>query len=141
MFRSKNLAHVLTALEAVEKIFIYSQSFEDHDSFFWANEQLNYNATFNLLLVIGEETKKLEPGLKNAFSEIPWTDIASLRNHLAHNYRGIDPEILFRVVKDNLPKLKSVLIKMVSLIEQEPTLLRKTLSTEYYKNIRYLLNI
>lgn len=140
MFRSKNLAHILTSLESIEKIFLYTSDFPDHDSFFWANNQLNYNATFNLLLVIGEETKKVETGLKAAFPNIQWNHIAGLRNHLAHNYRGADPEILFDVIKSNLPELKIVLIKMLSLVEYEKDLFKKALSTDYYKNIRYLLD-
>ena len=89
--------------------------------------------------MIGEETKKIETNLKSAFPAVPWTEIAGLRNHLAHNYRGADPEVLFGIVKENLPDLKSVLIKMLSLIEFEKALLEKSLATEYYKNIRYLL--
>lgn len=141
MFKSKNLAHILTTLESIEKIFIYTKSFDDHEQFFWSDNQLNYNATFNLLLVIGEETKKLEPGLKELFKDIPWLEIAGLRNHLAHNYRGTDPEVLFRILKDHLPPLKTVLIKMLSLIELEHGILEKALETEYYKNIRYLLTV
>jgi uncharacterized protein with HEPN domain len=139
MFKAKNLAHILTTLESIEKIVIYTTAFNDHESFFWANDQLNYNATFNLLLVIGEETKKIESNLKSAFTTIPWTEIAGLRNHLAHNYRGADPEVLFGIVRNNLPDLKKALIKMLSLIEIEKGILEGFLLTEYYKNIRYLL--
>jgi uncharacterized protein with HEPN domain len=139
MFKSKNLAHILTTLESIEKIFIYTHSFNDHEGFFWSNNQLNYNATFNLLLVIGEETKKLEPGIKAAFENIPWHEIAGLRNHLAHDYRGADPEVLFSIIKNHLPELKKVLIKMLAFIQMDPGMLEKSLKTEYYKNIRYLL--
>lgn len=141
MFKSKNLAHILTALESIEKIFIYTKSFDDHEAFFWANDQLNYNATFNLLLVVGEETKKLEAGLKAAFENIPWAEISGLRNHLAHNYRGADPEVLFLIVKNHLPDLKAVLIKMLRLIQIEPGVLEGSVQTDYYKNIRYLLSL
>jgi uncharacterized protein with HEPN domain len=139
MFRSRNLVHILTTLESIEKIIIYTAPFNEHESFFWANDQLNYNATFNLLLVIGEETKKIESNLKSAFATIRWTEIAGLRNHLAHNYRGADPEVLFGIVKNNLPDLKKALIRMLALIEIDGGSLDKFLLTDHYKNIRYLL--
>lgn len=45
MFDSKNILYILTILESIEKIFIYSDSFEDEDTFYFANKQLNFNAT------------------------------------------------------------------------------------------------
>ena len=53
MYEKKNLTYVLTALEAIEKIFIYSEGVKDADSFFALNDQMNLNASQPLLLVIG----------------------------------------------------------------------------------------
>lgn len=44
MFDSKNVLYILTMLEAIEKIFIYSADFEDEEKFYLANKQLNFNA-------------------------------------------------------------------------------------------------
>ena len=49
MFSSKNILHILTMLEAIEKIFIYSADFKDAEEFYFKNKQLNFNATVNLL--------------------------------------------------------------------------------------------
>jgi hypothetical protein len=53
MHDEKNLVYVLTILEAIEKIKIYSSDFENPDDFLWANQQLNFNGTVNLLIAIG----------------------------------------------------------------------------------------
>lgn len=116
MFSNKNLAYILTALEAIEKIILYTSDFQDPEDFYEANDQLNFNGTYNLLLTIGEETRKIEARLKKDFSEIPWHRIKGLRNYLAHDYRGTDPEIIFDITKNYLPGLKTVLIKMVDLL-------------------------
>jgi len=50
MFDSKNITYILTILEAIEKVLYYSKDFEDDEKFFYANKQLNFNATVNLLL-------------------------------------------------------------------------------------------
>jgi uncharacterized protein with HEPN domain len=139
MFNKKNLAYVLTSLEAIEKIFLYTKSFKDPEAFFWANDQLNFNATYNLLLVVGEETKKIETELKKEFPDIQWKQISGLRNHLAHDYRGTDPEILYEIVKSYLPPLKKVLVEMISRIDVDHDFLRKVISTDHYKNLKYLL--
>ncbi len=75
MFSDKNLAYVLTILEAIEKIVLYTKSFESPEEFYEANDQLNFNATYNLLIVIGEESKKIDPALKKSFPETPWVKI------------------------------------------------------------------
>ncbi len=55
MFESKNMLYILTMLEAIEKVFIYSSGFVDEEEFYDANRQLNFNATVNLLIAIGED--------------------------------------------------------------------------------------
>ena len=64
MFDSKNVLYILTMLEAIEKIFIYSADFEDEEEFYFANKQLNFNASVNLLIAIGEENKKINEELR-----------------------------------------------------------------------------
>ena len=76
-------------LEAIEKIFYYTDAFFDEDEFFNANKQLNFNATVNLLIAIGEENKKIDDGLKTS-NDINWNNISAKRDEISHNYRGID---------------------------------------------------
>jgi len=140
MFEKRNLTYVLTILEAIEKIWIYTNNFENADEFYQTNEQLNFNASQALLLVIGEESKKIETDLKNEFPEIPWHLIAGLRNRIAHDYRSIDPNISFDVIKNYLPDLKNTLIQMISKIEHEEEFLLKVVQTDYYKHLQYLIS-
>ena len=64
MYEKKKFTYILTVLEAIEKINLYSSEFNDADDFFQANEQMNFNACQILLLVIGEETKKINTNFK-----------------------------------------------------------------------------
>ena len=66
MFDSKNMLYILTILEAIEKIFYYAKDYEDDEQFFYADKQVYFNATVNLLIAIGEENKKIEDGLKTS---------------------------------------------------------------------------
>ena len=85
MSDTRNLAFILTALEAIEKIFLYTQDVEDPDDFLEINSQMNFNACQTLPLVIGEETKKIDLQLRNNFPGTPWHLIVSLRNRIAHD--------------------------------------------------------
>jgi uncharacterized protein with HEPN domain len=77
-------------LEAIEKVQKFITRFGSPKDFYDAEDQLFFHATTNLLLTFGEESKKLEKGLKSEFPDTPWNSIAGMRNRLAHDYRGID---------------------------------------------------
>ncbi len=90
MYEKKNFTYILTILESIEKIFIYTKDFKNADEFYTQNDQMNFNACQVLLLVIGEESKKINDDLKAEHSKIPWNLISGLRNRIAHDYRSID---------------------------------------------------
>lgn len=100
-FSDKNALYLLTILEAIEKIKIYSNGFDTAESLFEAKDQMPYNGICHLLLAIGEESKKIETSLKETQSFISWGEIAGLRDRIAHDYRGIDRNIVFQIVKTN----------------------------------------
>lgn len=102
MFSNKNLTYICTILECIEKIITYTQGFSVADDFVRANDQLNYNATWSLLLVIREEAKKIDKVLKASYPVIPWRQLAGMRNHLAHDYRGVDAELVLTPASMNL---------------------------------------
>ena len=138
MHDEQNLIYVLSILEAIEKIKIYSSDFEDADDFLWSNQQLNFNGTVNLLIAIGEETKKIEAQLKEKFAHIKWSAIAGMRDKLSHDYRGIDPNIVWNVIQNELDNLKETLIQMLKKIKYDPKILDEVLKTQYYNHLGYL---
>ncbi|MBI5917604.1 MAG: DUF86 domain-containing protein [Bacteroidetes bacterium] len=138
MFSDNNLVFILTMLEAIEKIDIYSRGFDNADDFYYANEQLQFNAVTNLLLVIGEEATKIEVNLKSKFETIAWDKITGLRNRLAHDYRGTDREIVFSVIQNHLPGLKIALIDMISSVSFPSEMLAEALNSEFYTHLQYL---
>lgn len=138
MYSDKNLIYILTILEAIEKLQIYTKEFSNAHDFWLAEDQLNFNASSNLLLTIGEETKKIEDKLKKEFTDIQWQAIKELRNRLAHDYRGSDPDILWQIIQTELDPLKQSLIKMIDLIEYDKKMLLSAIKSEHYKHLGYL---
>lgn len=140
MYDTKNLIHILTILECIEKSWIYTQGFKDPNDFIWANDQKELNATISLFIAIGEESKKIDTSLKNAvIFDLSWKDIAGLRDKISHDYRGVDADILWAVIHKDLKRLKDALIEMTRKIEPPPKLLKEFLSTPHYKHIQYLI--
>lgn len=66
---------------------------------------MRQDAIIRKLEVIGEAVKKLSPGLKARRSEIPWAQIAGMRDRLTHAYFGVDLGLVWRVVERDLDLL------------------------------------
>ena len=140
MFDRQNITYILTILTAIEKISFYTESFYDEEEFFYANKQLNFNATVNLIIAIGEENKKIDDGLKTS-QEINWKNVSSMRDKISHNYRGIDESIIWDIVQNYLPKLKILLIDMLPKIQDFEIYINEALTSRYYEDLNYLKHL
>ena len=140
MYSNKNITYILTILEAIEKVFYYTESFKNEEEFFYANKQLNFNATVNLLIAIGEENKKIDDGLKIS-TKINWKNISAMRDKISHNYRGIDESMVWDIVQNYLGILKTLLIEMLSKIDNSNEYIVEALQSQYYEDLKYLEDI
>ena len=58
--------------------------------------------------IIAEASRRLPPALKTRHPEIPWPKVAGIGNVLRHEYENVAHDVLWHVVHDNLPLLKTV---------------------------------
>lgn len=70
-------------------------------------------AVVRLLELIGEAAARIPPEEQALHGEIPWAEIVSLRNRLAHGYDAIDLDVVWRIVEDDLPPLIEALERIV----------------------------
>ena len=64
------------------------------------------------LEVIGEAVKKLPKEIKDRYPDIPWKRIAGMRDKLIHEYFGVDISVVWKTVKEDIPYLKSLFLKI-----------------------------
>jgi uncharacterized protein with HEPN domain len=69
-------------------------------------------AVIRCLEVIGEAVKKIPESIKNKYPEMPWQEIAGMRNKLIHEYFGIDTDTIWDTIKEDLPPLKEAVRKI-----------------------------
>jgi uncharacterized protein with HEPN domain len=70
------------------------------------SDGLVFDAVRIRLLEIGEAVKALSADLLSSEPAIPWTQIARMRDHLAHRYFDTDHAILQATVDNDLPELQ-----------------------------------
>lgn len=106
------LRHILDAISDIEK-FVENVT----QKAFFENKEKQY-AVLRGLEIIGEATKNLSEELRAKHREIPWRDIAGMRNKLIHEYFGVKLELVWRTVTDRLPKLKKKIHKILEEIKE-----------------------
>jgi len=65
------------------------------------------DAIVRRLEIIGEAVRNLPPDLKARHPDIPWQDIADMRNKLIHEYFEVDVELVWDVVQRHIPPLRA----------------------------------
>ncbi len=108
-----DLVYCLRILEAIGKITIYANGYEDPFAFFDANDQKDFNACLLQLLHIGEQVNRLGESTRQLAADIPWIDIKGLRNLIAHDYVGIDKLVVFKTIRFSLPTFKQQLEQLI----------------------------
>jgi uncharacterized protein with HEPN domain len=84
----------------------------DYDAF--AADERALFAVLHALLIISEAARKLEHQADRLAPEQPWPAIRTLGNVLRHEYDGVDTEIIWRIVCNDLPSLKRSVEQAIS---------------------------
>lgn len=97
-------------LEAIAKIEEYMAGFKSDDDFY-NNSQLQ-DAVLRRLEIIGEAAKNVPEEFRKQYSDIPWKQVAGMRDILIHEYFGVKLKRILKVVKEDMPGLKAKILKI-----------------------------
>ena len=98
--------HLDDILKSVHKIEVYTKSATLSK---FSKNAMMLDAVVRNLEIIGEAAKHVPANAREQMPDISWKKIAGLRNILIHEYFGVDNEIIWDVVVNQLPRLKSAI--------------------------------
>lgn len=79
---------------------------------FEADYRINF-AIVRALEIIGEATKRLPDDLRQRYPDVPWKGMSGMRDRIIHGYDNVDLEIVWDVVKRDIPQIKPKIEKIL----------------------------
>ena len=107
------LRHILDAVNTVEE-YLHGVSEAKFKS-----TRLLQDGAIRQIEVIGEAVRHVSKDLRKTYSEIPWQDIAGMRDKLIHDYFGVDLEKVWLTTQEDLPPLKEKVLEILKDYRQE----------------------
>lgn len=99
---------IIDSIDAIEE-FVKEIDFED-----FKKDRKTAYASVRSIEIIGEATKHIPASIRNKYSQIPWKDMAGMRDKAIHEYLGVDLKVIWRAAMEELPRIKPLIKKVLA---------------------------
>jgi uncharacterized protein with HEPN domain len=101
------LKGILSAMESIEE-FVKGMDFEK-----FKEDDKTSSAVIRKIEIIGEATKNIPEKIRQEYPQVPWKEMAGMRDRLIHFYFGVDYRLVWRTTKKRIPEVKLLIIKVL----------------------------
>ncbi len=102
------LEDIKSAISNIEK-YTSGMSFDDFEK-----DEKTTDAVIRNLEIIGEAVNNLPDDFKKKNNDIPWRYVISMRNKMIHEYFGVDLDIVWKTIQEDIKEFKDKIEKMES---------------------------
>ena len=106
------LQHILEMIERIQAVSAVGQ-------IAFKASTLHQDAVLRNLHTMTETTQRLSSELKTNHSEIDWATLARFRNVLVHDYLGIDIDLVWTVITNDVPQLATKVREILAVLDDE----------------------
>ncbi len=103
MKRNDDLTLLGDVLDAIRRIEDYTRSVGKED---FLDNFMMQDAVVHQIEIIGEASNSISDEFQEEHSELPWMQMRAIRNKIVHDYRGINLQIIWDTVRNDLPSLE-----------------------------------
>ena len=116
---------ILHAIDSIESFVVDMdlQAFEADDR--------TSSAVLRKFEIIGEATKQVPDSIRHSYPDIPWREMAGMRDRLIHFYFGVDYELVWETIERRLPQVKQHIRQILQELESDRNGDRASL-TDFY---------
>ena len=101
------LKEILDAIEAIES-FVQDMTLDQFEL-----DDKTSSAVIRKLEIIGEATKNIPAEIRQNYAQVPWKEMAGMRDKLIHFYFGINYNLVWQAIKNRLPQIKPVIRQII----------------------------
>lgn len=105
------IGHILESIQLIEEYALHLTGEK------FKKDRALQDAIIRRLEIIGEAVKNIPASFKSKHPDIPWKQMAGMRDVLIHEYFDIDLSLTWSVVKRELPSIKEKLLVIASSVQ------------------------
>ena len=106
----RNRESLIDIANAIERILRYTQGVSREE--LEANDE-KLSAVLYQITIIGEATKRISLSFREQHLELPWREMAGMRDIIVHNYDQLDFDIVWDVVHNKLSELQPLIFALL----------------------------
>ena len=101
--------------DCIDRILDYTKDGQEA----FLGDSKTQDAVIRNLEIIGEAVKNISGDLKNAYPDIPWQRIAGMRDRMIHEYFGVNLQIVWERVEQDVPDLQQKVQSILKALEKK----------------------
>ena len=108
-FKREFIDYINDIIDSIERILEFTKGLDY--KVFASDDKTNY-AVIRCFEIIGEATKIIPNEIKEKYPKVPWREMTAIRDKLIHGYFGVNQEVVWKTIKEDIPKLKIQIIQI-----------------------------
>ena len=100
--------------DIIESILKIEEFTKDMDYIQFKDDSKTSYAVIRAFEIIGEAAKKIPNEIKSKYANLPWKEIAGMRDKLIHAYFGVNLEVVWKTVIQDIPHLKPLVLEVIN---------------------------